>query len=311
MRTFINLMILFLFLQGCSKQEEERSPVSIAGNFSFKLVSGKKSSLQGSPGDTLIFNLDTLKSSRSFYFLLNNVGQEDIRNIVISSDNSSFKITPSTIPLLKGSDNKGNSSFTQLISLDIIHGERINGLGFSGLLNMGQNYCNVSVQGVSFDGNNDTTVSLNSSIKVYASVMDIQLYQGKSEYDLSMPNIQGSAGPFANRITIMNFYSYPSLDPPVVMKNTGNVNILLTLTEWESGITGISRDTVIYPLDSVVLKLPEPKIPPTECFIRLNSEGTVFDQQKLGAGNDGNAYFGMWYTTVMPPNYVTADDTIQ
>ncbi len=134
----------------------------------------KSTSLSGQ-GDSASFFLDTIKSSRTFNFTLTNIGQEDIRNISIRSDNSSFTVFPSVIQLLPGTG-KLSHGLGQIISVDVIHGDRLNGVGFGGLLNMGNNLCHLIIQGRTFDGRSDTVFAeLTANITVYAQILSVTL----------------------------------------------------------------------------------------------------------------------------------------
>jgi hypothetical protein len=303
MKRFIFLIIICSLIQSCKKENESISQNNISGKFALSLASTLKSFKTVESDDSAYFDLDTIKSSRSFYFTLSNVGEKDITNINLSTDNNSFSITPSKIQILPGKNSQSSTALSQLISLDILHGVRIDGIGYSGLLPMNDNYCNINIEGQTNNGISDTTINLKSSIKVYAKLMAISLFLGNREYDLTKPNGQGASGPYSNVIRTLNFYPYPSLDPPIVLKNIGNVSILLTITNWNGYTTLVAQDTILNPLDTLVLNLANPAVPPMEGLIKLNSDGTVFDQLKLSLGDDGNAYFGMWCWDE-PPNFL-------
>jgi hypothetical protein len=121
MKKLICLVLCTSMIMGCEKENDKISNNSISGKFSLNLTSSFKSYTDIKSDDSISFVLDTIKSSRSFYFILNNVGQEDITDISISTDNNRFNISPSNISLLAGTKSTNNSSLIQIISLDVMY----------------------------------------------------------------------------------------------------------------------------------------------------------------------------------------------
>jgi len=304
MKKLFYLIIAVALIQGCKKEIGNNSQTNLSGRFSLSLKSNLKSAKIES-NDSANFVLDTIKSSRSFYFILSNVGQSDITNITITTDNSDFSVTPSAIQVLPGTNNKNSSVLNQAISLDIAHGTRINGVGYTGLLNMGDNYCHINIQGVTSNGITNDTVKLRAIVKVFAKVMAVKVYQGSKEFNFAKPVRKVIGGPFD--INAMNYFYYLSNEPPIVLKNTGNVSINITLANFDANST-ILQNVTLQLQDTVVLILStQPTGYGAGGYIRLNSNGTIFDQQKFSLGNDGNAYFGMVYwqatnSAPVPPN---------
>ncbi|HEY3372147.1 MAG TPA: hypothetical protein VGK10_14930 [Prolixibacteraceae bacterium] len=282
MKKILYLVLFISLIQGCKK---ENSQDNVAGKFALNRSINLKSANIINSSDSTNFVLDSIKSSRSFYFILSNVGQNDITDISISSDNASFIITPSTIQTLPGINSKNNTSLSQAISLDIVHGTRINGIGYTGILNMGDNYCTINIKGQTNDGQSNTTVNLTTKVKIYAKLMAISLYQGDTHFELTNPSTRGmAASPFETG-ELNFFYYYNNI--PFVVKNTGNVSIDLSLANWPYTNT-IAQNARLKPNDTLTLKLNIDQ----GGVIRLNSDGTIFDQQiqKLSLGADGNAY---------------------
>jgi hypothetical protein len=298
MRNIYYLIVIAILFQNCKKESANDSQDAISGKFALSLSSNLKSAAIIKSDDSANFDLDTIKSSRSFYFILSNVGQEDITDISISTDNSSFNVTPSAIQILAGTNTKNSATLSQAISLDIIHGTRINGVGYTGLLNMGDNFCNINVQGQTTDGKSGITVKLKAKIKVYAKVMAISLYQGAQKYDfVKKPLNLVIGGPFD--IGQMNYYYYYSNSFHLVLKNTGNVSFIMTVASFEYNYP-IILNTTVNPLDTLILNLQK-QVEGLGGAIRLNSNGTIFDQQKLNLGNDGNAYFALYCSLQTTP----------
>lgn len=289
MKKIALFVIITVVVISCKK--ESGTPWNgVAGKFSMGLANHLKSAKAIQTDGTVTFDLDSLKSSRSFYFILGNVGENDITNISLSSDNSNFNITPSTIEVLPGTKSKNSSTLIQIISLDIVHGTRINGVGYTKLLSAGDNYGTITIQGHTRDSVSDISTSIKAAVKVYAKVMDIALFQGSTQYDLTQP-----AGKFIGSLLFdvdqSNSYEYSAL--PMSLKNTGNVGIQVTVAALGATNT-VLQNVLVNPQQSINLNLPAPLISTTLLSqIQLNSGGTIFDQQKLSMGNDGNAYFGM------------------
>src|SRR5271157_2109620 len=111
MKTIIPFILLVLVVVSCKKSNLSDLPVNnVAGKFSFSMLNNLKSAITNQNTDSTSFVLDTLKSSRSFYFILGNSGQNNITNVLITSDNTNFNVTPSSISLLPGSSNSNSSS---------------------------------------------------------------------------------------------------------------------------------------------------------------------------------------------------------
>ena len=258
MKKFFCFLVVGLLLIGCDKDES----ISIPGKFELQFLSEHEitgplssqiASLQGSssPDVTELF-LDTIKSSKTFYFIISNYGHSDITDVSIATDNKSFICSPITIPLIPGSTR--NELFMQAFSIDVLHGTKISGIGSVDFLSMGENSCNLTINGKTLDGRSLTTVSLKAKIVVYAELMSISVFQGKFEYDLHTPDRRLHGGdPF--HINEMNIFHYYTIDPPVAIRNTGNVNIEMTIASFDTD-DPIIQTAVIQPDDTLNLLLP-------------------------------------------------------
>lgn len=289
MRKIISIIISGLLLLSCEKDETIIKP----GKFELQLISSQPANLQESFGqDASEIFLDTIKSSRSFNFTISNSGQYDITDVTITADNENFIVSHTSIPLIQGTDSE--KVLNQVISIDVLHGTMIHGYGFNDFLDKGDNFCNLSIQGKSFNGDSIIAISLYAKIKVYAKIMSITVYQGRFIYDLSIPDRHLSGGdPFS--IEEMDIFQYFTINPPVTIKNTGNVGIELTMASFDID-RSIIQTAVIPPNDTLNLLLTLGDADSTYGGkIRLDSEGTVFDFNKLNMGRDGAAYFSMMY----------------
>jgi hypothetical protein len=308
MKKVLILMITALLFHNC-KKDETIIDKDVSGRFELKLTSSNKSTIVSTNlksaneiqninlvnNDSAVFSLDTIKSSRSFYFVISNSGQSDITDIKMISDNSNFIVTPSTIPLISGTNSKNNLTLNQVFSIDVLHGTMINGIGTACFLNLGNNFCNLNIQGKTFNGDSIITVKLEAKIKIYAEIMAISLHQGEYQYDLSKRDwlLQGCGNYSIDQMIMFNYYT---INPPVTIKNIGNVNIEMSLMSFDENYPIIQKAT-IHPLDTLNLNLPfkESATRGVGGMIRLESKGTIFDINKLSKGRDGAAYFALDY----------------
>jgi hypothetical protein len=313
MRKILSLFIIGLLIHSCEKDD----PIGIPGKFELQFLtihettdhnSPMVASFQGSYSqDDNEIHLDTIKSSTSFYFMIKYVGSSDITGLTMTTDNDNFLVSPSSIPLIPGTSSDG--LLNQVYSIDVLHGTRINGIGSAEFLDKGDNICNLRVKGEISKGRSNTTVAMNINITVYAEIMSISLIQGKFEYDLNTRDVLLS-GFGTYDIDAMKMFYYFTINPPVTIQNTGNVNINMTLMSFDTG-NPITHTAMIQPNDSLNLLLPLGGSDGREGgMIRLDSEGTVFDINKLCLGRDGAAYFALkypsdfWFSNHTPPNRI-------
>jgi hypothetical protein len=313
MRRIFSYFLIGLLLHSCEKDET----IGIPGKFELQFISIHEStspistqvaSLQGSYSQDVneIF-LDTLKSSKSFYFKITNSGQYDITDVTMTTDNENFIVSPTSIPLIPGTF--GDELLNQVFSIDVLHGTKINGFGSREFLKEGDNFCNLSIKGKTFDGESTTTISLNAKIKVYAKIMSISIFQGRFEYDLNTPDhFLFGGGPYS--IDEMDIFHYYTINPPVTIRNTGNVNLEMTLASFETDHP-IIQTAMIRPNDTMNLILPFGESDYiVGGMIRLDSEGTIFDINKLSMGRDGAAYFALVYPSEFWRTNHTSPDRI-
>jgi len=197
----------------------------------------------------------------------------------------------------------------QVFSIDVLHGTKINRIGRSELLNKGENFCDLSISGKTYNGESTITISLNAKIIVYAKIMSISLFQGRFEYDLNNPDrFLFGGGPYS--IDEMDIFHYYTINPPVTIKNTGNVNIEMSMASFDTDYP-IIQTAVIQPDDTLNLLLPfRDSESGVGGMIRLDSEGTVFDSNELSIGRDGAGYLALrypsdfWRSNYPPPDRI-------
>ncbi len=301
--------ILITFLAFSCKKSEEGNTQSIntSGKFAFSMLNNLKSANVNPSTDSTSFVLDTIKSSRSFYFILANAGQTNITNVSISSDNINFNITPSIIANLPavGIVNS-TSSLIQVIELDVIHGIRINGVGYTGLLPMGNNTCHITITGNTSNGKDSINLKYIAKINVFAKVMNITLSQGNSEINLLKPNGAEGAGYTSGFMNLYNCNSSPAL----YLKNTGNVSIAYSLLNNITQSPPVLQSSIVNVNDSVAIDIN--LFPFGLGNIQLDSNGTIFDQTKIALGTNGDGYLALMnvdYSQISPIDTTHSDST--
>lgn len=282
MKTRMWIVVLFLAFS-CS---EDIQPEPKSGYFTLTQLKASKG------GRTAVapveFDLGELKASREFYFLLGNGGETPITDITIETDNEAFIVSPNKISSLAGI-NSSTTSIIPLISLGVVHGVNLNGVGSADLLEKGINQTIVSITGKTTENGNTITVSSEFKFKAEAKKMDIQLFDGATEIDLKNPTTFSSGVPAVGGIGALPGYYAPSNE--IKIKNTGNVEIEVGMRLCCMG----NRETkvTIQPNNSATFTLPADINTPEyrTTIFSLNGKGTVSDPSKIQLGTDGVGYF--------------------
>ncbi|MEQ9302865.1 MAG: hypothetical protein RJQ14_03045, partial [Marinoscillum sp.] len=186
MKRIFTAFSVVLVLFSCNKNRDDEVTPLLPGSFGVTLISetnpnGRVNSngriLQNSE---ITFDLGQIKASGEFGFLLTNQGEESIFDITINSSNPSFAISPSSISELQPTnfgnlEDEPSQGFIPIISLDITHGNRINGIGFVEPLPEGLNDAIISFEGKTLNGSDTINLSLEIDVSVSALVMDVEL----------------------------------------------------------------------------------------------------------------------------------------
>ena len=213
----ILLLLLTLFVVGCSTKtsnpvEPISTIVSKTGRFAISYADGMAKTATSST-DSVYFDLGDLRGSKSFYFILENVGSTNIDSITLSSSDSSIDVTPSTISVLTP---QGQSGILQTVKVTINHGTVLeNGVGSKPLQPMGELFKYLNIQGKSAD----TTINLNLKMRLYSYVMNISMYSDSENIDFYNPVNVGYS------FLSVPAYYYKTIDSVWTVKNTGNVPI--------------------------------------------------------------------------------------
>lgn len=229
--------------------------------------------------NTASFDLGNLKASKSFYFILSNSGDTTIKDITIESNNSNFEVFPKSIDKIEPA---GKSSIMPLLELGVIHGNRLNGLGFQSLLPMGQNTVEVVIKGKTFGTGGEVNVELKAQIELFAEVMDIKLFKAGNEIDLKNTSFSTSLGGKESGLGWV--WGYSVGNDTISIENSGNIKIMLEVNATVNGGT-IQNHTI-----EVGETLNLGAISVSTLFI-LDGNGTVTDFERLRVGTDGKGYF--------------------
>lgn len=114
------------------------------------------------------FELDTVATNASYYFIPNNSSTSAITGIKLKFDNPKFVVSPDTITTLSAPDK--NTGVTPLIKVTVVHGKDALGVGNDDMLTADQ-YGTLTISGENADGK----FSIDYTMHVYAKRMVITL----------------------------------------------------------------------------------------------------------------------------------------
>lgn len=288
MKQTIIYLSLFLFaLSGCKKDEENIKPKS--GYFILTEIKNPNiKSTQTIYDEPIIteFLLGDLKASKEFYFLISNGGENPIFNVNLITDNIQFAIAPENISILAGSNSEVNDNIIPLISLGILHGIQLNGVGYTDLLPMGENSAILTITGKTIENEDTIDLESNFSFKINAKIMDISIYSNGQEINLLNPTGVGTFGNFGS-LGIIRYYRVTSNS--IEMENIGNVDININGTT----IDDIGTETDLG--DIALLQNHTVNINLSQHFtvLFLDSDGTITNDSRIQLGNDGKGYLAI------------------
>jgi hypothetical protein len=277
-RCTIYFLILISALS-CKEHDNE----NIQGRFSLKFSDDKDFKIIES-NDSTFLSIDTIKGSKSYSLKLRNIGEEYIEDISIVTDNPNFIILPTTLYGLPN-DQNGDKD----ISLKIKHETGYDVWQPLNFLQMGYNSCNINFSGKTIKAGILTDINYVLNIKVYAEIMAVNFTQCGITVDSTNTFLTGySVEKLLGKYLSLYSYSYKK-DSSVLMKNTGNVPIKMTLFGFTSHQT--FQNAIIYPNETIILKLPSQYAILDEPILKLDSKGVIFNNKwRLTLGNDGCGY---------------------
>jgi hypothetical protein len=281
-KTFAAMLIVLI---GCSENEVQRNPVN--GYFTLSQLENENGRKSTTLNSEIGFHLGILKASREFYFLLGNGGDSPVQNITLETNHPQFIVSPSHIDLLPGKSSTGNAVIP-LISLGVLHGRQLNGMGRTDLLPLGETEAVVTIKGtVEIDGTPTEVVSM-FTMKVDAKVMDVTLFSNEEEIDYRNFNAQYVGFEFESGLPSIPGYDF---DPANIrIKNTGNVHVEIRLDYTYSGDTFSVIE--LSPGESSSLNIPNVTDQPDNYFayLRIESGGTITYQSRVKQGTDGKGH---------------------
>lgn len=300
MNRTIGLYTLILILCSC-KVEVDDVPLSRPGNFI--LTELRSPTLKNAHLDSVKthFTLGDIKASKEYFFILSNGGDEPIYEVEFKSDNPAFQIFPEKISELPGASK--SNSIIPLLSLNVIHGVQLNGVGYTDLLPMNLNQATIVVSGKTMEDGNVVIVSSSFSFSVNALMMDLVVYKDSKEVDMYKPSAFVSSN--LGGLGFVRLFNISA--GKTTLKNNGNVDI---------SVVAYAQDPVNYQMvkgaasplfiGSTLELTPQNGL----TIFELNSDGTITNDERIQLGNNGKGYFGIYVTQTTPGN-VNPVDTLK
>lgn len=297
MKRIVCLFILSIVLFSC-KMEIEDAIIPKPGNFI--LTELKSPTLKSAHIDSVktMFSLGDIKASKEYFFILSNGGDEPIYDVEFSSDNPAFKIFPEKISELPGAGK--SNSMIPLLSLNVIHGIQLNGIGYTNLLPMNLNSATITITGKTTEDGNIVEVSSAFSFNVNALIMDIVLTKDSKEVDLYTPSAFVSSN--LGGLGFVRLFNISS--GKTTLKNNGNVDI---------SVVAYAQDPLNYQMvksePDTLQKGNSIDLTPKNglTIYELNSDGTITNDERIQLGNNGKGYFGIYVTQTTPGNVNPVD----
>lgn len=269
-----SFILIMIALSSCNK-------INDPGNFNLQQITYLKNNTETISESSKNFELGDLYASKEFYFILSNAGEYPITNIQIVSDNEQFLISPSNIDTLYPSDN----SLNQPITIGILHGRVLNGIGTAPILLLGENNSTVTITGTTFDGRDNIEISFEALLSVNAKIADLSVITSYSEIDMTS-YCHSSLGVEIGHYTFcINPTEY------VTFENTGNVNLDIEL-EY--------NDTIAYEYETLEFSLQSGenykinKSNISRLHVIFEGENAVTNPDKfITTDNQGKNYFSI------------------
>lgn len=280
MKQILTISTVVLVLVSCNKNWEDEVTPLLPGSFGVALLSETNpngrvnSNSRISQTSETTFDLGHIKASSEFGFLLTNQGEQSIFDITINSSNSLFSISPTSISELQPSnfvnlEEESSQGFIPIISLDIIHGNRINGIGFIEPLPAGVNDATISFEGKTLNGSDTINLSLEIDVSVNALIMDVELKSDGEIIDLTKP-----IGLSTTTVGDLGWIRNYNVGSDLEIENTGNVQITLTIGSTQ-----------------VELNPEEIQTFNSTGIVQLDGDGTITNHERIQLGTDGIGYF--------------------
>lgn len=280
MKNIIYALIILIAVFACKKDE-----VALKKPGYFILTELKSPQLKNARIDSVKtqFSLGDIKASKEYYFILSNGGDNPIYDVEFKSDNPAFKVFPEKINELAGAKTVNN--LIPLISLNVIHGTQLNGIGYTNLLPMNINSATITISGKIIENGDSVKIASTYSFKVNAKVMDVGIFAGDQEIDLTKPFASTSSN--LGGLGFIRLYNVSS--NKLTFKNTGNVDIHLTTYQQDNSIVIKGQPIPIATGSAIQLVIKQ-----EFSTIELDSDGTITNDTRIQLGNNGKGYFGLY-----------------
>ena len=283
----IYLAFILFAITACNKNDENNK--TSPGSFVFtSIINTSLKSVHVISDDSIIsnFQLGDLKASKEFLFLLSNGGDNPIFDIRLTTNHPQFTIVPETISTLSGKSSVENDNFIPLISLGILHGTQLNGVGYTSLLPMGENSATLTITGKTVENGDTIELASEYGFTLNAKLMDISLFSNGQPIDLQNPPSTIMSGRNFGGLGNLRLYNVDL--STLVIQNIGNVEISMNQIDMNNG-TFNTLDTIsILPDQSATITLNT-----HFTTFSLSSNGTITNDSRIQLGNDGKGYFAI------------------
>lgn len=279
---------------GCSNNDvapKTDKPYFTFSQLKSSLPGGRVTSVNSTADANASFDLGDIKSSKRFYFLLGNGGDGKIYNINLTTDNATILVSPQHISVMEGKNSTENT-IIPLISLDVNHGIRLNGIGYTDLLPKGENTVILTVTGKILSNNDSVQIQSDFKLKMNALQMDVTLFSDNVVIDYGVTN-----GDWIGFETVSGLPSLPSYDfdpADFKIKNTGNVDIMVM---FDHLLTGDPITFSLHP-DEMSSSISIPTIDGVDSYnalMSIEAGGTITDRSRIKQGVDGKGYLIMYH----------------
>lgn len=225
------------------------------------------------------FDLGTIKASRDFYFILSNTGDVSVTDVVITSLNDNFTVSPNMVDNIYP---QKSSNMIPIIRVTAKHGIALDGTGYTNsLLPMGNNTCTLQISGKTKDKDDDIDIVLTVKIKVYAEVFDVLVMDNNNEI---------SPIGYEQDLYAVETPTYDCKQPTI--KNTGNVDITVVTRAPslnEGGSWPILEQFSLHPSEIHQLSYPVFNRY-KELEVELYGDNTITNYSRLQPRPDGSVH---------------------
>lgn len=301
-KNLIGLLILVVFQFTSCKENKDENPTNEPGVFVFSQINSMKSaSINSSPSNSVSsneFDLGEIKKSSQFYFSLSNGGGTPIFDISLRFRKTGFNIYPKVISSIGTNE---NLTLSPILKVGITHGLNLDGLGSAPLLDKGINIDTLSIYGKTLSGKDTIKIHLDVVIQANAKIADISLHNNSNDINLLNYSYIGSViyGDSLANSGLDKIRSFIYSDS-IKITNTGNVPLEISIFSRTDSIFYSQPDfnyySVLQPGNSTrSLNLPLCQKGRFAYIygVKVNSNGTVSEINKLPYGSDGKIYFAL------------------